>query len=569
MNWQKMAMSLACGAVVAGVGLAPCVAEACGGTFCDVGPGTMPVDQAGENVLFTIADGKVQAHIQISVTSDTPASQFAWVIPMLEQPTFSLGSDQFFSQLLTGSVPSYGMLQDNEVCEAGGRLSGNPSADLAGGDDGGGVAQEEDGGGGVDVLVRETLGAYDIAVLSSGSIEEMMKWLGDNGYQQDPAAVPILEQYIAEGHLFVALKLKMGAEIDEVQPIVLTYDGDESCVPIRLTRIAAEEDMDLRIFFLGQHRAVPINYRHVLVNPLRIDWLNNAANYKEVITAAVDSEMADGNAFVTEYAGASSVAGPNLFQPQWDATIFAGMQAAPERVVDELSRQQLMSCFGSAGGTNCQYMHNLLLPLLQSYLPAPAGVGEDEFYNCLDCNSNLIDREAWKAEDFAADLHKRIFEPAQRADDLLARNPYLSRLYTTISPAEMMVDPIFQQNPDLPEVDNIRVATQKLWCDETVTVELPDGRLVVIRDGVWPEFPEEMPWVEEVAQMSIAGPSLTLLDRRADIEPLLDAWNGDDLPRAQGCVCTASSTGPAGALWLMSAFALGLGWRRRRLRTSN
>jgi hypothetical protein len=32
--------------------------------------------------------------------------------------------------------------------------------------------------------------------------------------------------------------------------------------------------MDIRVFVLANDRAAPTNYQHVLVNPLKIDWLN-------------------------------------------------------------------------------------------------------------------------------------------------------------------------------------------------------------------------------------------------------------------------------------------------------
>ena len=50
-----------------------------------------------------------------------------------------------------------------------------------------------------------------------------------------------------EGHLFVALKLKHGADTEEIHPIVLRYEGNEPCIPIRLTRIAAVEDTTLLV----------------------------------------------------------------------------------------------------------------------------------------------------------------------------------------------------------------------------------------------------------------------------------------------------------------------------------
>jgi hypothetical protein len=66
--------------------LTPAEAEACGGTFCDNGPQTMPVDQTGENILFKIGEDYVEAHIQIQIDPNTEASQFAWVIPVTAVP---------------------------------------------------------------------------------------------------------------------------------------------------------------------------------------------------------------------------------------------------------------------------------------------------------------------------------------------------------------------------------------------------------------------------------------------------------------------------------------------------
>ena len=52
-------------------------AEACGGTFCDSGPQSMPVDQTGESVIFVMGGDKAEVHIQISYDPDTNANQFA------------------------------------------------------------------------------------------------------------------------------------------------------------------------------------------------------------------------------------------------------------------------------------------------------------------------------------------------------------------------------------------------------------------------------------------------------------------------------------------------------------
>jgi MYXO-CTERM domain-containing protein len=577
-------------AVVPFLLLDPAPVEACGGTFCDTGPTSMPVDQTGENVLFVIDDTHVEAHIQIQYDPEADADKFAWVIPMQVLPEFSVGSEQLFQNLLAGSVPTYGYNTLTQDCggEAGGDGDGDPGGD-------GDPTGDGDGDPGPEIIYQDVVGAFEIAVLQGGTIEEVMQWLGDNGYAQDPNAEPILDLYLQEGFLFVALKLAMNTEVAEIHPIVLRYTGDEPCVPLRLTRIAAVEDMDVRVFMLGNARSVPSNYRHVLVNPLKIDWINFAANYKEVISLAVDAFAAEGNAFVTEYAGPSGVVSQGgLYNANWNAAAFAGLQATPELTVDELAAQGLATCFM----TGCEFNHAMLQPLFDKYLPVPDMVDPVAFYGCLSCYAGLIDQVAWDAAAFAADLDERIIQPGVHAVDLLDSWSYLTRMFTTISPNEMNIDPIFHENPDLPDVSNINDGTRTLLCNGDAVFFLPDGREVYLPNpNSWPDFQDEMPWEEDVEQAAMVGPNQNLSDRTELIDELLAAWNnqhgwggdGDGDPSGDGdgdgdggpttggetagdagateegtasCACSTGSRDATGAFAMLAL--LGLGWRLRR-----
>src|SRR5687768_10890178 len=79
----------------------PRPAHACGGTFCDGAgnPMSMPVDQTGETIFFVVADGQVEAHIQIEYDATTEAAQFAWIVPVLATPSFEVGAQQLFVNL--------------------------------------------------------------------------------------------------------------------------------------------------------------------------------------------------------------------------------------------------------------------------------------------------------------------------------------------------------------------------------------------------------------------------------------------------------------------------------------
>ncbi|HVI00318.1 MAG TPA: DUF2330 domain-containing protein, partial [Enhygromyxa sp.] len=576
--------------LLAGVALAsaipmllPSEAQACGGNFCDSGPTAMPVDQTGENILFHIGDNSVEAHIQITIDPNTSADKFAWVIPVMALPEFEVGSQILFDNMLNGSVPRYGVNNQTDFCGGNDDFGDPDNGASTGGDEGdpGGDGDGDGDPGGPDVVFQDSVGAYEIAVLDGGTVEGVMQWLGDNGYQQDPNAEPIIAQYLAEDFLFVALKLGVNAGVEDVHPIVIRYAGVEPCVPIRLTAIAAAENMDIRTFFLGDARTVPTNYRHVLVNPLKIDWFNNAANYKEVITMAVDAEQADGNAFVTEYAGPSNVISlAGVHSDAWDPAPIASLVDSPIGLYDILAAQNLMFC-DIEWDLTCTTMHPLLQPLLDQYVPVPDGVEPVMFWDCMECYEGQIDLTAWDAAAFAAAYDERIIQPGLRAVELVNANPYLTRMYTTISPNEMNADPMFRENPNLADVPFLQMATQTLHCDGGTTVALPDGREVYFGAGdplTWPAFQDEMPWEEDVDQEGMAAnaPLINLADRTEEINDLLEQWNqsqgqgsgndggnegddagADDQLGAGGCACSVDDAQPIGGA-LLGLATLGL-----------
>jgi MYXO-CTERM domain-containing protein len=478
----------------------------------------MPVDQTGENILFVMEGGYTEAHIQIQYDPETTAETFAWVVPVTVVPEFSVGSEMLFRNVLDGTVPTYGFQSVFDDCGFGdGDVSGGGET---GGDDGAWKLDVADDG--PTVVAMETVGAFEIVVLSGGTASEVMTWLGDNGYQQDPAAEPILAEYLEEGLLFAAFKLRTGAQTSEIHPVVLRFpDSDEACIPIRLTRIAASEDMDVRAFFLSDDRVVPRNYRHVLVNPLKLDWPSQASNYKEVITLAVDAMGAEGKAFVTEYAGTSDVVSRfGLSEPQWNGGPFTGLD--PQGAVDELTAQGFLSCFDGF----CTFGHALLEGLLTEHLPAPEGIEPHAFWSCPSCFEGVFEPAPWDGAAFGAALDERIIAPGLHAGEILDAFPYLTRMYTTISPGEMTEDPLFHQNANLPDVPARRIATRRTLCTGDSVWTLPDGREVFLPQGApWPTFSNEMPWEEDVEEIAEQGAPLALVDRTAEIDAILAAYN--------------------------------------------
>ncbi len=553
--------------------------EACGGFFCDGGGPPMPVDQTGENILFVVDDqaGTVAAHIQIQYVGEP--QNFAWIIPVTALPEFSVGSEQLFQNLLSSTVPTYALQGQLDCQEMQGPMGGGcaPGFGRFAAEDGGdfdsagaissGTSGQETGG--TQVLAREIVGAFYIDVLQSNSATELYEWLEQNGYAQDAEAPEIVQEYLDEGHLFAAVKLNSGANLDEIHPLVMTYQGDEPCVPLRLTRIAAVEDMGVRTFFLGSSRAVPSNYKHVELNDAVLDWVNFAANYNDVVTLAVDE--AGGRAFVTEYAGQSSVVPGNYYNPQWAAGEFDNTEhpiiSQGYTIIDALAGQGLLECSFDP----CQYYHPLIASVLREFLPAPEGMGisESEYYRNLGQFSDLIDLEVWDPVAFSDALRERIKQPAQHAETLLQRWPYLTRMYTTISPHEMLVDPMFHVNPDLPDVANNRQADQFFPCEGSNKIVFDDEReLLLNEDGNWPVFDGDidMPFAKTIAKAPPSGALMVEEDNGAKIDEALEASNARYNYDNGTLGCTAARVRKQAAGWLSLGLIGLIAWRSRRRR---
>jgi hypothetical protein len=556
-----------------GLAFAPDHADACGGTFCDgtLGPVAMPVDQTGENILFWIdrsgSEPFTEAHIQIQYKGDP--ERFAWLVPMRAAPEVLVGSQALFDNVLGATQP---------ILTLNSRFDGNcgavPVASGGGcgfgddviffddgfstfGDTGDGWGEDTDG---PDIIDRGSAGAFEYVVLTGDSVDVIVDWLDEAGYQQDPDAPPILEEYLQEGFVFVAFKLRAGVGLDEIHPVALRYPGVDPCIPIRLTRIAATEDMAIRAFFLGHDRAVPQNWPHVELNLAKLDWVGNAASsYLSNISLAIDE--AGGRAFITEYAGTDAIV--SLFgieNASWSASAFAGIE--PVDVVTTLTSQGLMSC----ANDSCSYAHPQVLPLLQRYLPTPPSIEEDAFYGCLSCYEGLIDPVAWAAQPgFSVEYEERISGPARHAVDMLVEATYLTRLFTMISPHEMIEDPLLQESDSLGTVDNNLVATQVLPCDNAPTyVEVPGGREVVLLGSSYPVF-GQMPSAERIERVPMVGPPQVETNNTEAIDEIIEKHNHDNLVGPEpGCSIT-HLRGEA-LLAMLALFGIAWGCRAPRAR---
>jgi MYXO-CTERM domain-containing protein len=475
----------------------PRAARACGGFFC----GQVPVDQSGEQILFSINGSHVTAHIQISYQGE--AKDFAWVVPVAQKPVISLGSKTVFSSLAQ-TAPRFDIKwpENASGCYLG-----------RGGINAGGLPTPTAAPGApmspVTVLDMSEVGPFETVTLEATDSSALVNWLNAHQFTQPAAALPLIDHYVQNHWLFVALRLTKDASVGEIQPVVLDMDTGEACVPLILTSIAALPDMPVTVYLLGHQRAVPRNWFEVEVNPRQIDWLSYGNNYNKVATAAIND--AAGHAFVTEYAGSTTFMKDVLYSAgRYDLTKLAAatdpMQFLNLIIQMNLPRDQNM------------------LALLRKYLPLPAslraqGVTEQQFYNALTSSPGAYAAQlaglTFDSAGFAAALGERVVKPLQDAQKLFDQQPYLTRLYSTVSADEMTRDPLFQFNGDLKTVSNEHHAVASGTCGadhqfHDVTLTFENGDTLKL-PGVVTSYPPT-PWTygagePSARQISLAGQS--------------------------------------------------------------
>lgn len=449
-------------------------AEACG---CFVPPDpTVPIVQAGERILFAQENGVVTAHIQVQYSG--PAEEFGWLLPMPAIPEMELGTDELFAQLIAQTQPTYRLDREykgdcpfDPFRGQGGGFGGSPSNDSAG--EGGG----DDGGS--PLVLRDSIGPYDFAVLRADAKEPMLQWLDDNGFFVPAGTDDVVDAYINPGSYFLALKLLKGNDVGDLQPVVVNYESDLPMIPIILTSVAADPDMGVQVWVAGDSRAIPRNYHHTKINDAAIDWPKAGANYVDVITDAVD-EIEGHHSFVTEYAGTSGVMVDVLdYQGRFGNTAELAAQTDAVSFVNYMNNTGY-PLFNNNGpnGFSPTYASQVL-NILQKHLPVPQALldegitAADYYWNIsyylgqyrVDFPEKFEDLDIdFVAADVAAELDERVVAPTLAAGQIFRDNPYLSRLFTTLSPNEMTKDPVFSFNPDLPEVSNVHTGEITYYC---------------------------------------------------------------------------------------------------------
>ena len=547
-------------------------ALACGGFFCQ----QLPIDQAGEQIVFRQQGDTVTAMVRILYTGE--AENFSWVVPVPDTPSrIAVGADETFDELDLATRPRFLLERRGEQCPV------DPTDDVDGGTPG---ADAGEGGGGVTIEQTLAVGPFDTTVVSSDNPDDMATWLVDNGYDLSDNGRDLLVPYVEAGMKFVAVKLRNGEETNSIQPLVMEYPADRPMIPIRLTAVATEPDMGVLVWIVAEARAVPENYLHVTPNYARLNWYtgpqNAYASYQALITAAMDEvepagDTGRGQGFATDYAGPLERRIDEGLTPSRERRAALGAElAALDAIGDEAA------AFFIARAVTETPEPSGRLAELQRVLPLPDGRTTALYEDPQSLLENFTaDALAEARTALRASIVERELDPIDTALALLPEGAYLTRLYTTLSAEEMTLDPTFGYNADMDGQSLERRAVLDVSCGEAGTewtLTLGEGtgrdgeRVVTARQpvpggSVPAALGEQRAAFRQVRTSADAAPEFL---RGEDIEPLLLDTDGRSVAGFDSAddsdedgFLGAIGAGPLGVLALLALAHFGIGLGRR------
>lgn len=170
----------------------------------------------------------------LQVKYEGPMDKFGWLIPVPNLPTVQDGSMECFYELsqltqrrLLEAQPSFRGIY--------GSLGADPVA-----------AQVKPP---VTVIETKTIGAYEIAVLSTKDAGALEKWLSDNQFYLPPDKSDVIDDYIKQQFYFVAVKINLGQwfpdllstagqlAAGDLNPLQISFASSRCIFPLKISSI--------------------------------------------------------------------------------------------------------------------------------------------------------------------------------------------------------------------------------------------------------------------------------------------------------------------------------------------
>jgi hypothetical protein len=245
-------------------------AAACGGCF--VPPTEKDSDITDERMLLSVSPMQSTLYDQIRYVGNP--SSFAWVLPIHGTVDVGLSADVLFDSVdvLTQTqiqAPPQNCSVPPSCAQRNANAPG-PSAGAAGGN-----------AGTVTVIKQQNVGPYATVQLHSTDPMALNIWLLQNGFDIPADVQAVIDEYVAEGFDFLALKLLPGQGVQAMRPVRVTTPGASLSLPLRMAAIGTGVTVGITIWVVGDGRYEPQNFPFFRIQDSQLvwDWSTGSSNY--------------------------------------------------------------------------------------------------------------------------------------------------------------------------------------------------------------------------------------------------------------------------------------------------
>lgn len=269
--------------------LTPLSALACGGMFS----ADAYTEQSAERLVFAVSPGQVTLYEQIHYTGSP--KDFAWVLPVPANPTVDTAPITLFRDLDQQTAPRFSM----------------PTAPSCDSGIGAGAPAPQNSSS-VNVYSSGTAGPYSYNVIGSKNPRALTQWLSGHSYKIPAESQAEMRPYIAAHMLFVALRLRGNAGVQDMTPVKITYATSQPgiTIPLRMATPMSKSPLEALVWIFGQSRYIPQNYQSLQISDSQLSsTLGAGGNYMTLVNQAVSK--ASGHGFITEYAQPTSNLSPS------------------------------------------------------------------------------------------------------------------------------------------------------------------------------------------------------------------------------------------------------------------
>ena len=207
------------------------------------------INEPTQKAILVYDSGREDLILQVKY--EGPVEEFGWLIPVPNLPTIQKGSMKCFYELSKYTQQNFGQ-----------QAGGIPMAASLGGD-------EEVGPEPVKVIEIKTVGAYEVAVLSTKDAGALGNWLEANHFSFPTNATDVIDSYVRQQWYFIAARIRLGNEDGFRLVSPKGREAPKSESPTKL-KLASGELHPLQISFASDRCVFPLKISSVNGKPSEV-----------------------------------------------------------------------------------------------------------------------------------------------------------------------------------------------------------------------------------------------------------------------------------------------------------